>query len=71
MKKKRIRFYPKQLENWKRVERVRTNTRWDMHSREARIVSGLKEEQYLFVLNNYEALEKAVAKQKTKKGQKV
>lgn len=71
MKKKQIRFYPHQLEYWKRVERVRASGRWNMLSREARIVTGLKEDQYLFVLNNYEELEKAVAKQKTKKGQKV
>lgn len=62
-------FTPKQREYWKRLERVSASGRWNMHSREARIVSGLSEEQYRFVLENYEELEKSVKRVATKKGQ--
>lgn len=53
-------FTGDQLFNWRLVESVRASGRWNMISPQAREASGLSRADYLFVLEHYEALEKAV-----------
>lgn len=49
-------FSDRQLENWRRYERVREGGRFNMFDSRARRLTGLSEEDYTFCMANYEAL---------------
>ena len=55
-----MKFTEQQLENWKVYEKVRKSGRFNMFDSNARKLTGLSREEYLFVMKNYENLEKEV-----------
>ena len=57
----RVVFTPKQINDWKRYEKVRLGGRWNMWFPQARAATGLTQDEYLFVMQNFEALRDAAA----------
>ena len=57
-------FTKKQLSNWKNYEEVRIEGRYNMFNPNARILTGLTEKEYLFVLKNYSKLKETFEKTK-------
>lgn len=54
-----------QLSNWERYEKVRKGGRFNMFDPRARASTGLSDEDYLFVMENYGALADAALKDKS------
>lgn len=48
-----MKFTKKQLENFKKYEKVRSGGKYNMFDKKAIIATGLTKEEYLFVMNNY------------------
>jgi hypothetical protein len=55
-----VTFTEQQLADWKAYERVRKGGRWNMFFPQARRATGLSEERYLFVMENFSKLKAAV-----------
>lgn len=60
-------FTPEQLKDFARYVRVQKVGRYNMLSPGARAATGLSEDRYMFVLENYEQLEAAAEAAKEKK----
>ena len=54
-------FTPEQLKHYAAYERVRQSGRFNMFDPRARFATGLNQEQYHFVINNFEALRQQYA----------
>jgi len=52
-------FTKKQINNYKAYESVRKSGAYNMFSPQARLLSGLTKEEYLFVMENYSELKNA------------
>ena len=50
-------FTPADIEAWRKYERVREGGAWNMFDSRARGATGLSEERYLFVLENFSELQ--------------
>lgn len=59
-------FTKQQLEDWVVYEKVRKGGRWNMYDPQAQRATRLSSEEYVFVMENYEALMDAVQAQTTK-----
>lgn len=46
-------FTEQQLQDWERFEKVRSSNRYNMITPQARQATGLNDDRYMFVLNNY------------------
>ena len=55
-----------QLNNWRAYERVHRGGRWNMFDPQAQAATKLTSEDYVFVMNNFEALREAVQKDNAK-----
>lgn len=54
-----MKFTEEQLNNFKAYEKIRSSGRYNMFDRRAIIASGLSQNEYLFVMENYLELETA------------
>lgn len=52
-------FTPRQIDNWREFERVRSSGMFNMASRQALQASGLERDEYMFCVKNYFELESA------------
>lgn len=59
-------FTPEQITHWKRYEKVRRSGRWNMFDPRARQATGLSDEEYSFVLENFSELKEAAEKPEAK-----
>lgn len=59
-------FTLEQIENWKKYEEVRKEGLFNMFSPNARRLTGLSEEEYLFCLSNYSELKKQAEEKREK-----
>lgn len=57
-------FTDQQLSNFHRYEQVRQGSRFNMFDPRARQLTGMERDEYLFVMENYVALEQAAEQQK-------
>ena len=55
---------PKQIENWRQYEIVRQGGRYNMVSPQARSLTGLNVNEYMYCLKNYSSLRNQAAKTK-------
>jgi hypothetical protein len=56
---KKQEFTLHQINDWKRFKEIRGKGKYNMISKEAQIATGIPEEQYIFVMENYEELAKS------------
>jgi hypothetical protein len=56
-------FTPEQIKWFRSYYKVQKSSRFNMFDPRARIATGLDRDEFLFVLNNYEALELAARKE--------
>ena len=55
-------FTKMEIGNWRAFERVRKGGRWNMFDPQARIASGLDDDEYVFCMNNFFSLKAAAEK---------
>jgi len=55
-------FTSTQIENWKKFEKVRSRGKYNMLMPQARTSTGLDKDDYLFVIENFDALKKQALK---------
>jgi hypothetical protein len=57
-----IKHTKEQINNWKLYEKVRKEGRFNMFDPNARILTGLDREEYMYCLSNYDTLKKQAEK---------
>lgn len=59
MTESKIKFTPRQLQDWRDYELVRMKGRYNMYDLRARRATGLSAESYAFVMDHFSELKKA------------
>ena len=58
-----MKYTEKQIENWKRFEEVRQEGKYNMFIPNARLLTGLDDDEYSFCMKNYSELKDLIGKE--------